>query len=59
MLCKVDLDELHLAEVHIILQEMLEEGLIEEVDLGNGKVGYKNKGRELPTYNTSPKWLNE
>ena len=42
MRCKVDLDELHLAETHIILQEMLEEGLIKEVDLGDGKVGYIN-----------------
>ena len=42
MRCKIDLDELHLAETHIILQEMLEEGLIKDVDLGDGKVGYIN-----------------
>ena len=54
MLCKVDLDELHLAETHMLLQEMLEEGTLEEITRSDGKMGYrviKTTGEEDETQN--------
>ena len=54
MLCKVDLDELQLAETHMLLQEMLEEGTLEEITRSDGKMGYrviKTTGEEDETKN--------
>jgi len=52
--CKVDLDELHLAETHMLLQEMIEEGTLEEITRSDGKMGYrviKTTGEEDETQN--------
>jgi len=43
---EIDEDALWLAEVHLILQEMLAEGLIEEVTRKDGRIGYINKWSE-------------
>jgi len=54
MRCKVDLDELHLAETHMLLQEMIEEGTLEEITRSDGKMGYrviKTTGEEDETQN--------
>jgi len=39
--CKVDLDELYLAEVQMIIQELIEQGIVEETTRSDGRMGYK------------------
>ena len=39
--CEIDYDELHLAEVQMIIQELIEEGIVEEIRRPDGRMGYK------------------
>jgi len=41
MRCKVDLDELHLAEIQMVIQELIEEGIVEEATRPDGRMGYR------------------
>ena len=41
MHCKIDYDELHLAEIQMVIQELIEEGIVEEATRPDGRMGYR------------------